>query len=209
MPSFIQRIIKRYPVVVMTATIVVCFGIQGAFTFCTGKKCPGFVDANFDAWFPYQGSDDLIFTNSNGNSDTLSSFNNSRTSEYTTGAFEGRTCNASAYYSWQFSSDPASQFIVHATTNSSGTGYYLVLKALTLDITAVTDAGGLQFSSPSFTETFYNNYQVNGKIFANVQRITTDTNNIKGLNIREFFLAKNQGLVAYEEYPSGIIWVKR
>ncbi len=109
----------------------------------------------------------------------------------------------------RFNSSATDFFSASASNYEDGRHYSLRVKDVMLDITEIDENNGIKFFNNAFKETFFNSRTINGKTFANVQRITADTSIVKGMNIREFFLAKNEGLVAYEDYPSRTVWVRR
>lgn len=76
----------------------------------------------------------------------------------------------------------------------------------------VNDAGFV-LAPTSFRNTltvskFFNSYTLNGNNYSNVQVIARDTMANHVNDIYKIILAKNQGIIGFEEYPSLALWVK-
>ena len=70
-------------------------------------------------------------------------------------------------------------------------------------ITLGVYSGGDAYSSfqPSLT--------IGGNLYGNVQVITPNENSKTSSGITNLYIAKGQGVIAFEEYPSGLLWIKQ
>jgi hypothetical protein len=85
----------------------------------------------------------------------------------------------------------------------------LVLYQFNCDASEIADTG-LVSRYPSFSTNYYASLNISGAVYYNVQMIKKDTtSNSKEAGPYKVYLAKNIGIVAYENYPDLKTWIKQ
>lgn len=198
-----------------------CFVTGIAFLFyscdvCSCKKivCPPFENAHFSSWFPYNNDQTTVFKNGSGDADTISFLAIQKSASYEAsrgcyGSSGGCNTDASIYASAKFSNNNSEQISINFTEYSEQSKrislYFGSFKIVSDDIVS---EGLKNISSLNYTANFYPQLNINNIAFANVQVIMKDTVS-KQSGIYKLFLSRNNGIVAYEQYPSLTTWIKQ
>ena len=88
----------------------------------------------------------------------------------------------------------------------------LILKDVQFQTLGLNDSGLVinnYLSSNKLKATYYDTYNFNGTNYNTLQVIETDTTTSKKNTIYKIWLAKNEGIVGYESYPSLERWAKQ
>lgn len=216
MPSLLQKIITRHPVAVMTTSVVLFMGVQAVFSFCGKKTCFAFNNADYDNWFPYKEKQTIVFA-SGSVTDTLNitTVERSKQEERSLGyGYNG--CYPQALANGSFMKADSlgwASFYSACRLQENGTmptGNFN-FKGLSLawqniqdtGITISVYSGGIAYTS------FQASTTLGGVLYTNVQIITPDESGKKSSGIANLYLAKTRGVVGFEEYPSGQLWIKQ
>ncbi|HEX7844259.1 MAG TPA: hypothetical protein VF476_00585 [Chitinophagaceae bacterium] len=211
----------------MRVAVLFCFIIlvilfQSSCDVCSCKKvpCPAFDNAEFTAWFPYNSNSTILFKNNTGVADTLSIYSVNKSSSYEArkGCYHGdKGCNTdgSIYATLKHSANAntAVDFNFRTLTafESSTPAKNLALSFGSFNIQA-TDLGtnGLvNITTVNYSASFHSQLTLNNTTFSNVQQIVKDTLSSKQAGIYKLYLSRNEGIIAYEQYPSQTIWIKQ
>jgi hypothetical protein len=216
MPSLIQKTIARYPVAVMAASIILFMGLQAVFSFCGKKTCFAFNNAYYDSWFPYKQKQSIVFA-SGSELDTLKiTFVDRSKQEEISMGYGTSKCSPRASSSggfnqrdsitaYSFSSDC---YLEENATNPRGN---LRLKGFAISWQSIADTGITlsAYSSDDCYSRFQESFTINGASYSNVQVITPNENGKSSSGISNVYIAKNMGIIGFEEYPSGLLWIKQ
>jgi hypothetical protein len=198
---------------ILLAGLLAC--LEGAFSFCSKIHCAGFTDAEFDSWFPYAQGKTVYFKSGNNDIDSLYNLSVFKTAASTTsGGFGGGKCDAPLATIQSVYVDSATLFFMlsYNTFGGSGSNNILNLNVNQFLVTGIniTDSGIV--ISPTLNpvqSSFYSSLTIEGNNYNNVQVIQTDTTGLAANSVYKIWLAKNIGLLAYQEYPSLAIWLKQ
>ena len=198
---------------ILLACLLAC--LEGALSFCSKINCPAFSDANFDSWFPYQQGKTIYFRSNNNDIDSLYNLSVFKTAASTTsGGFGGGKCDAPLATIQSVYVDSATLFFTlsYNTFGGSGSNDILNLNVNQFPIRGIniTDSGIV--INPTFNpvqSSFYSSLPIEGNNYNNVQVIQADTAGLAANSVYKIWLAKNIGLLAYQEYPSLTIWLKQ
>ena len=190
--------------------------IEGLFSFCSKNDyCPAFADAAFNEWFPYQAGQTVYYKTADNKKDSLYNFKVNKS--------EAKTVHH-GFLSPPFYCDDYA-FIESQNVDSASSFLYL-----TYDIYTAQNFKNLQLSVNNFLvngsdindsgiviksleypvkSSYFNSLSLGGKVFSNVQALENDTVIFKNPGVYKIWLAKNMGVIGYEEYPSLTIWVKQ
>jgi len=188
---------------------------------CSCKKvpCPAFNDPEFINWFPYTPDQKTIFRyNLLTDTITIGRLEKSEAYEAGKGCYHGDIgCNMRYHvysqemlsnYSYKFTVNFGSQtpFESSVTTRSFSLKFY----------TFICDANdinseGLLLKPGIFSSHYYPSLNIAGSVYNNVQLIIKDTTNSsnKMAGPYKIYLAKNQGMIGYEDYPALRTWIKQ
>jgi len=200
----------------MKFIFTLCLSFTAAFfdncTTCSCKQvpCGAFNDTSFSQWFPYNAGDQMIFQ-SNSISDTFSLYvDPSAAFEVSQGCFGANgSCFASCHiYSNELYSSYDRKLQV-SIYSPSPKNISLDLYQFNCQATDFADTGLVLMDSTSHSR-YYPLMNIGGKSFSNVQLITKDTAaGYKNAGTYKIFLAKNVGIIAYENYPDLRLWIKQ
>jgi hypothetical protein len=205
---------KNCELVVMKFFLAICLSFIIIFltncTVCSCKKvpCPAFNDSNFSAWFPYSTGQQIIFNN-NSSFDTISFYvDKSEAYEATQGCYGasgGCTAQCSVYSNELSSSYNRKLQIVIYGTSPKNISFNLYQFSCTAS--DILDTG---LVAPSSSSKYYSSLQIGNSVYNQVQLIQKDTSgNIIYQGPYKIYFAKNQGIVAYENYPDLRTWIKQ
>jgi hypothetical protein len=188
---------------------------------CSCKKvaCPAFSSRSFDKWFPYNNGQRLLFRDSTGHTDTITIVFQYKSNAYEAmiGCYNGaKGCKMEAQLRSIESLSTGSKFFTGYTLHSSWDGVQtyetveFVLYNFIAFATGLQDTGLVGASGPAGMHSrSYTNFSLGATHYEQVQILETDTANFDNKSINKIYLSRNVGLIAYEEYPSGIRWVKQ
>jgi len=202
----ILRIAKAFPKLSLALSIVLFIAVEAIFSACTNHECLGFEDSSFDLWFPYKSLDSIYFANTSNKMDTIIIGSIYKTEPYQT----YKECESTISIS-SLSSPTRSKLYIHYSKQKGYNSLSVQLQSTTFNFSAVADNGltanksmnGIIYytqSKPSLT--------LNGKTFADVQTFEIDSTFLGLRDIRKIWLAKNQGIVAFEKRTNEL-WVKQ
>ena len=208
----INRFFKKHPKLSYISLAAFLILVEVGFSYCSKKKCGGFVDANFDSWFPHKEGQTLYFLSNINDRDTFAELTIDKSVPYETGGgYAGPgACESYAYIQNQTSTYPYDLDIRCSITGN--TNIFLVLKGVTIYANGISDSLlNTQYANNSqkVNTTYFDNFNLNGFNFNKVQLIEIDTIATKNNGIYKIWLAKNVGIVGYESYPSLERWAKQ
>lgn len=174
---------------------------------CSCKKvpCPAFYDSDFLGWFPYVNGQQIVFR-SNSNSDTLNLHVDKSEPYETTQGCMGASGGCIAHcdiYSFESSGSFNRKLKISMTQPSSIAFYFYEINLLA---TKMSDTGFV-LSSATLTK-FYPTLSIANNTWQSVQLITRDTAGKKPEGPYKVYIARGQGIVAYENYPDLAVWIK-
>ncbi len=195
--------------------------LTGCGDTCSCKKisCPAFEDPVFTKWFPYTDGQQVIFRTSSGKKDTIT-INTASYSE-SHDAKQGCThadpgCSASADIISAEAATPATiKYRVRYSSltpfTSSETTKSIRINLYTFDLIASgIDDKGLVLQPSSIAQTQnVPALTLNGSTFSNLQIVSTDTTGVKQAGPYKVYFSGGAGLIAFETYPGGELWVKQ
>jgi hypothetical protein len=183
---------------------------------CKQVPCPAFSDNNFSQWFPYSNGDTVIFQSSS-EFDTIRFSGIEKSSSYdaSRGCYNGSSgCTANCHivsneifgsYNRKFQVS-ISIITPFGSTNPTRLVSFN-LYGFSSQANNIADTGLVASSFPS---KYFTTLNIGNKIYDNVQVIQQDTagtTNYAGPY--KIYLEKNQGMIAYENYPDLKLWIKR
>jgi len=197
--------------------IVTSFFIQSC-SICSCKKyaCPAFQNDKVNEWMMGFSNQRVLYSNNASGVDTftLEPVQISGTYEAKKGCPEGdRGCLSSfVILSSEYGPTGTPKF---AVSFDSFTGWdnqptlriLIHVKDLEVHPTDITSTGFI-IPDPHVQTAFNPSVTLNGKAFTDVQLIQVDTST-KTSGVYKFYLARNNGLIAYEEYPSHNLWIRQ
>lgn len=188
-------------------------------SICSCKKvpCPGFNDVQFTSWFPYTANQEIIFKNA-GSYDTITigSIDNSNAYDARQGCYNpDHGCYMNSFISSSQLTGNGYKFsLVYHTVTPFESGS--TTKEITFQLYGFNVRGseindqGVQMIFPAFySSQYFPSITVGGSVFNNVQLIKKDTADGNYAGPYKIYVAKNTGLVAYENYPDLKTWVKQ
>jgi hypothetical protein len=179
------------------------------FTSCSEPKhCPAFRNVVFDAWFPYEQGQRLVFVNSRQEKDTIGIVHveRSEAKEITSGFFKPDCAiYADMYGGGAMNLNIRCDLKVGAKPTSVG------LAEFRFSGSSIGDTGIVQGpgADPLYKGAYYSSINLNGRTYAAVQLLEKDTAHIPGEGLYRVYLSKESGIIAYEKYPSHELWVKQ
>ncbi len=187
--------------------------------FCKKVSFPAFNDPEFVKWFPYTLNQEIIFRN-NSLTDTITigQLNKSESYGASKGCYHGASgCNTDyhAYsremlsnYSYKFNVNFGSQTPFESAVTTKG--FSLKFYTFICDANDITSEG-LSLSPGTYSSHYYASLSIAGNIYNNVQLIIKDTTNSsnKMAGPYKIYLARNQGMIAYEDFPWLRTWIKQ
>lgn len=180
-------------------------------TACKQKEtCPAFTDDQFTSWFPYHAGQMLYFQSGAGNTDSfkIREATQSPVYEITRRFFSGGgRCEATAKILTDYSVNSSLVFAFEATRSKyaeteyslSSTGYYL-------SFNNITDTG-ITMDMVHYAVTHFTQQQIlNGTNYGPAQEITFDTLRSSRSRLSKIWIAKNKGVIGYQNKQSGAIF---
>ena len=188
--------------------------LQASFSFCSKKKCPAFSDKEFNAWFPYTQNETVYYKTINNDEDSINNFSVYKSSAAASSSgFNAPQCEISASVQG-FPADSLGpyfkiNYIISGTANVNNSLQLNLNQFLVFGI-SINDSGIVIDRTMSQLQTsYFPGIVLDGKNFLNVQSIQMDTASLAAAGIYKIWIAKNNGLIGYEEYPSLIRWIKQ
>jgi len=207
----------------LTSILLLTIYIFHGCAICSCKKvsCPAFSDVNFETWFPYQPSQQLVFKNqSSFDTISLSGINKSEAYEANQGCYNG---DNGCYQDLSFGSNEITgnngnfmrKFSVSylSTTAFSSSAYQktinLQLREFKFTANEISDMGFI-IAPGLYSASFSPSIILNGTSYINVQTIVKDTTaNVSLQQPYKVYLSRGVGLIAYETYPTRALWIKQ
>lgn len=187
-----------------------CSSNSGGTCSCKQISCPAYKNSNFDVWFPYTQSQQIVYADSanSGNQDTIviTTVSASQLYEAKQGCGSTNTGCASDKYIYS----PSLLCSYNSSSDWSGnaldSNYSLTVYSFTTAAKGLNNTG---LSITTMPSQFYPAINIGGQSYANVQMIwSTDTTNLKDA-VYQVYLQKGTGLLAYRFYPSHTLFVKK
>lgn len=214
MKKEISRFFQKYPVASIIISTIVFAILQVSFSFCSKINCPAFSDTNFDEWFPYKKGQQLIFKAGALNADTITIGEVNRSAAFTQGGSFGGSSACNSYVFINSAENISGQqykMSVSGDIYQADKNFRLKLYDFILSDMATSDSGFVvnNFTTNNYIFEHLRNSPFNGKIYTKLEVISNDTTLVKTNGIYKIWLASKIGIVAYEEYPSRIRWIKQ
>jgi hypothetical protein len=176
--------------------------------------CPAFNSAALSGWFPYGDITTLIFENGSGQRDSIY-LKNTMTTEAHTITARSRSCYASKTFT--STENPTAGFkklsigLIRTEADNIMDEATVSVKAdASFNFRGVTvnelGTANFKYSVPVSIQ-YLPSVSLSGKTFTNVAISYRDTTNSKLSGVYKLYIAKNTGLVAYEDFPSRTLWV--
>ncbi len=187
-----------------------CSSNSGGTCSCKQVTCPAYKNSNFDQWFPYIQSQQIVFADSANTliNDTIVISTVSASQSYE--AQQGCGSNTSGCASDKYIYSPSLSFGYKSSSDWNGnvldSNYSLIVHGFSITAKGLNGAGLNLTTMPS---QFYSDINLNGQLYSNVQRIaSTDTTTVKDA-VYQVYLQKGTGLLAFRYYPSQTLFVKK
>ena len=187
-----------------------CSSSGGGTCSCKQVSCPAYKNINFDLWFPYTQSQQIVFADSANsvNQDTIVISTISATQSYEASQGCGSTNNGCSSDKYIYA--PSLSFSYNSSSDWDGnvldSNYSFSVYGFTTTATGLSSAG---LGSTTMPSQFYSAINIGGQLYANVQMIfSADTTNVKDA-VYEVYLQKGTGLLAFRYYPSQTLFVKK
>ena len=214
--SRLNLFFEKRPISSFLLLAILLAGLQGFNSFCSKVSCNGFSDSKFDLWFPYQQGQTIHFlSEQNDTSSLFISYTNKTKASTISGGF-GSHCSipTAIIQSSRVGSLSNSLYLNYVAFSSSDSTKNINLNfdGFMLLGGAITDTGIAIRSGNTNVQSSYNSFMnIQGTIYYNVQLIQLDTTETyqKNVGVYKIWLAKNTGILAYQEYPSLLMWVKQ
>lgn len=203
---------NRTPFTASPRLLIMVFAVMPLFTFCKRTKvCPAFSYARFDAWFPYTEGQKLMFMNARQEKDSIIIFQNSRSTatetEYGWWASEPRCTMESEI--------KGGQGHVYLKVDCDVREDYKFIRASLGDFIfvgqSIEDTGlvldSVTMKSAGYKSSYHSSLNLNGKTYPSVQLFERDTTRIQIEGLCRVYVSKENGIIAYEKYPSHDLWV--
>lgn len=202
----------------------ISFMLAACNTVCSTKKvgCPGFSDANFSTWFPYQPNQQIVFKNANGDSlkYTVSDIEPSGRYDAIIGGLFRRSaisCSTSIYVTAMPDSLYHPGFVIHYNVEEPFSGQdvtknlYIAVDQANWSVGAIyRDSIGIVINSYNSTAKPSTNYNVrlyNGQIIDTLITLTNDTTLDHSNKFYKAFIQKRKGIIGFEMYPNHQQWL--
>jgi len=186
---------------------LVAFAVLQVFTFCSRTiSCPAFSDAAFDAWLPYQQDQWLFFINSRQQKDSIriGVVERSQAEVVKGGGYNSPKCNIYAYIRGNGN-------VFLNIQNQEAKAVSLALDDFNFYGGAMGDSG-IRYvpETGPYKTVYYYSHTLGAQTFNNVELLEKDTTGMKGgEHIYRVYLSRENGIIAYERYPSHDLWLKQ
>lgn len=212
----IKKRISQSPAGTMGLVVALVLGTQALFTFCGTLQCPAFEQPEFDAWMPYQQPKDLIFANGTLQ-DTLHVTETYRSpAEEIKLGYGSRRCNVSAAIGGHFGAarNQASFFTLYCQLADKQITGQLRIADFIAPFNNITDTGitintgtsGVGNPTTVFTQ-YYPSLTLAGRNFTHVQVLTDAAADATKAGIKILYIARGQGIVAYQRVATTSTWL--
>lgn len=193
-----------------SALLQACSSSGGGACSCKQVSCPAYKNVNFDLWFPYTQSQQIVFADSANliNQDTIVISTISATQSYE--ASQGCGSSNSGCSSDKYIYSPSLSFSYNSSSDWDGnvldSSYSFSVYNFSTTATGLSNVG---LGSTTMPSQFYPAIDIGGQTYANVQVIfSADTTNVKD-SVYQVYLQKGTGLLAFRYYPSKTLFVKK
>lgn len=186
--------------------------------FCTKSggvefhDCPAFQDNFYDQWFPYVPSQAIRFRTASGVENTILIDRVDKTPDYKYYTPGGGNCNPKVTVRSSDLNSTSIPFLLEYSTAAQANGLNISIKHTIIYAQNFKDTGINQLtgSNQRFNRfQFLSSFTINGKTYPNVQIISRDTMVDKASDIFKVIIAKQVGILSFEEYPTLLRWVKQ
>ena len=184
---------------------------------CSSKTidCPGYEGKVFENWINYSDSMVLTFRTSSGEQKTFNLRKSFTTEPYqATSSWEKSvTCNAEQRF--ESTERDSLMYAVFGVSLREGdefngsAGFWINKTSAQFDLRSKDSIQSARIDYYNAHLLFNNTILLDNKSFSNVVEATRDTLDKKKAGIYKIYLAKQQGVVGYVEYPSLKLWVKQ
>jgi len=200
MKKKLHAAIQRHPFIFLLVLILFLAGIEGSFSFCSKKPCPGFSDPFFDQWFPYQPGTSCYFKSNSGQTDTLNINSLYKSDPSTTGGgFESGSCSTSADIESKDSTTSRPLALsVQYSVSSDFKHLSIRLNSFYAQASDLGDSGLVTTPFSSVNASYLSSLQINGRTYYKVQILQTDTTE-SSPDIYKIWLSSGNGIIAYEK----------
>jgi hypothetical protein len=184
---------------------------------CSRKTwdCPGFDSPELSGWFPYGNTGLLVYQNNTGQRDSVHLNNLETTTPYTTTG-TSRYCSAQRHLESTEKMPNGDLKMAVRLTKSENSGNFTNSGLITLhnymavefqNVTATTlGTARFNYSTP-MTIQYFSTLNIGSRTFNDAAVASRDTVSDKSAGIYKLYIAKNQGVVGYEELPSRSLYV--
>jgi len=193
--------------------LIMAFAVMQLFSSCKRKKiCPAFSYSNYDAWFPYTEGQKLMFMNARQDKDSIIIFQNSRSAateeEWGWGASEPR-CRAES----EIKGGEGGVFLhISCSLSENSKSITVTVSGLSVWAGSVGDTGlavDSNLINAGLKSTYHSSLLLNGKTYTSVQLLEINTPGVSYEGMQRVYLSKENGIIAYEKYPSHELWIKQ
>jgi hypothetical protein len=202
----------RAPFLASSGLLIIAFAAIELLTSCSKrtKFCPAFSYDRYDTWFPYKEGQKLMFMNARQEKDSIIIYQNSRSTatEVEYGWWHEPQCSMESeikgaqgvYLNIACDVREDHKFIRASIGDFTVVGQSIEDTGLVLD-SMMLRAG--------YKSTYHSSLNLNGKTYPAVQLFEKDTTRIQIEGLHRVYLSKENGIIAYEKYPSHELWVKQ
>lgn len=189
---------------------MIVFAALEMLTSCSRTKyCPGFSYTRFEAWFPYTEGQQLTFMNARQEKDSIIIYWYERS-----GAKELKMGWHEPSCSMEAAIHGSGNIPLYIYCNIDEDRKYMGMSIADFGVMGVSlgDTGLVVDSiavNPRYKSTYHSSLNLNGKTYSSVQLFEKDTTGISTEGLCRVYLCKENGIIAYEKYPSHELWVKQ
>ena len=213
MPNKLNLFFEKKPILSFFLLACLLVSLQGFLSYCSKTYCPAFSDPYFNSWFPYKQGQVIYLYSSNNRHDSIVISSVYRSPASTTSGGCGKVACSAIDVVQSLYIDSASPYLsISYNIPSSSSGFKLVqvdVNQFVFNGTRIADSGIAVTALSSIQTSFSSILSLGGTNYADVELIQRDTTGLAPNSVVKIWLAKNIGLLAYERYPSGEIWVKQ
>jgi hypothetical protein len=193
--------------------IILASSIYGCKDCSKKSSCPAYEPGLLETWFPYQDNDHLQFRNASGGARVFSLRSIEQTGPYET---RGTECSARKTLG-SLETDSLGQriFQVMLTQTRGGTdaiheqeaSLFIGLGTATLPDVRDTGITSILIQGQHRPAAYYSTITLGGQNFSNVRAAVRDTALNKSRGLSRVYFTRQQGLVAFAEFPGDTLWV--
>ena len=201
----------------ITRTAALIIAIYFISCKCSTKTidCPGFEGTELKEWFNYSDNQALTFKTSAGEQQVLQLMNTFTTAPYqATGSWQNTiTCESQQFFESlekDSLSFPKLKVNLYEGANFPGSADITLAKTfINFQMVTKDSVTSIIFGNSITMVQRSTSLQLDNKTFADVYEARRDTTDNKNAGVYKVYIARQQGLVAYGEYPSLKLWVKQ